>query len=123
MEQSSSNLSGITLNFLPVQFSTHELSGFFIDYQDKEHLRKLQDDYQGQFLFKRRGNKISAIPLADTQELPNGEAHTFSAQEDWSLFQRILEEGIRSFLQANYPSLIVPKYGPVWMKVKGKLTI
>jgi len=120
MEQSSSNLSGITLNFLPVQFSTHELSGFFIDYQDKEHLRKLQDDYQGQFLFKRRGNKISAIPLADTQELPNGEAHTFSAQEDWSLFQRILEEGIRSFLQANYPSLIVPKYGPVWMKVKGE---
>src|SRR5262245_34087188 len=82
------NAPSLALNFLPVTFSDHKVAGFILDYEDEVQLRNLQDRYKDQFLLRRVGRKINAVPLvADYMPLHDNSV-AFSMQEDWSLFSR-----------------------------------
>lgn len=114
------HISNIVVNLLPVTFSTDQIEGFNLDYGDKGQLRDLQDRYRNEFLLKRRGGSIQAVPLSSERKPLDGESCMFSASEDWSLFHRLLEEGIRRFLRSEFPSMNVPEYGPVLFRVEGE---
>jgi hypothetical protein len=119
-DEHSDHLSSITLNFLPAKFSTGEVAGLRLDYEDKTQLRRLQDCYKGEFLLKRSGRRISAVPLLSSREPLDGEPHVFLIHEDWSLFARLLEEGIRRLLRSKYPSMNIPEFGPVLIRTGGE---
>lgn len=120
VNEQAGTLSGIVLNFLPVTFSAHEITGFSLNYEDKIQLRRLQDRYKGEFLLKRAGRKINAVPLSPGKKSLDGEPCVFSTHKDWSLFDRLLEEGIRRFLRTSYPSMDIPEYGPILIKVESE---
>jgi hypothetical protein len=109
--------AGIVLNFLPVTFSAQEVAGSSLNYEDENQLRRLQDRYKGVIFFRRDRHRIQAIPLSTQEGLVVGEPWTFTTRYHWSLFDRLLEEGVRRFLRTKYPSMGVPEYGRVFFSV------
>lgn len=118
--EQAENETGITLNFLPVKFSNSEVSGFKLPYQDDQQLRYLQDQYHGKFLLKRAGKKINTVPLIPITETLSNDPCVFSARDDWTLFDRLLEEGIRRSLRERNPNMRVPEFGKILIKVEGE---
>ena len=111
----------LVLNFLPATFSAAEIAGFRLDYEDKEQLRDLQNRFRGTLFLRRFGKTIQIVQLSSTAEVLDAEPCVFSAREDWGLFDRLLEEGIRRFLRTTYhPRMRVPEFGPIRFSVAGE---
>ncbi|MBE7467655.1 MAG: hypothetical protein HS114_00755 [Anaerolineales bacterium] len=113
-------VDGMMLNFLPVTLSSNEVSGFKLPYSGKEQLRNLQDRYRNEFLLKRAGKQINAVSLSANAKISEGEACTFSSSNDWGLFSRLIEEGVRRYLRQNYPNLRVREYGAILIETEGE---
>lgn len=109
----------LQVNFLPATFSAQTISGYRLAYRDERQLRALQDENVGTVLFKRAGGEIFAMPLHANVSLEY-EPQDFSTTTDWSLFERLLENGIRRLLRAKYPEADVSQFGPVWFRVEGE---
>jgi hypothetical protein len=111
---------GVVLNFLPVTLSAYEIAGFNLIYEDETQLRRLQDQYKGRYLLRRARRRIEVVPLLPDRETLGGEPCVFSTREDWGLFEKLLEEGVRRFLHTRYSIMNVPEYGPILIKAEGE---
>ncbi|MBI3913380.1 MAG: hypothetical protein HY327_04235 [Chloroflexi bacterium] len=120
IRDSFNNASDFVLNMLQVEYDNLSVNGELLSYSTSEHLRSLQDRNQGKWICKRAGRRIQAVPLTIDAQTLSGEPVTFSATTDWTLFGKLLEEGVRRTLKTLYPSCVVSNYGEVLLKVTGK---
>lgn len=118
MIQSQPIQSELVLNLLPIQFDHDEVWGELLPYSSENELRALQDSTRSKWVCRRAGKKIQAIPLCDNETL-GGEVVKFLDGKDWSLFERLLEEGVRRQLKSVYSSGAISNYGEVWLKAAG----
>ncbi|MCL5950398.1 MAG: hypothetical protein M1132_01515 [Chloroflexi bacterium] len=110
--------SDIILNLLPVSFDCNEVRGELLPYSTEADLRALQDRTVGKWICRRAGKNLQAIPIHENETL-SGEPATFVTEKDWSLFGKLLEEGVRRLLKSIYPAGTISNFGEVWLKATG----
>lgn len=121
MSLNQPNVSDIVLNLVPVTFGGNTVTGELLPYSTEDELHLLQDRTVGRWVCRRAGESIQAIPLCENETL-SGEPTSFAIEKDWSLFGKLLEEGIRRFLKSLYPAGTTSNFGEVWLKATGGST-
>lgn len=110
----------VELNFLLANLSAHVVNGYYLEYQDPTQLKALQEEYRGRYLLKRTGGDILTVPLVSEEPPSDWTPCSFSFDNDWSLFERMIEHGVRQLLRTKYPSTRVPPYGRILFNVQGE---
>lgn len=109
----------LKLNYLPVSFNNNDIEGELLPYVDKDQLRSLQDEQKGLWICRRAGSKIQAIPLSDKAGTLQGVKASFNTKQDFQLFKRLLEEGVRRLLKSTPQDSSVSDFGKVVLRITG----
>jgi len=91
----------LRLNLIPISFDNETFRGYELPYVDHDHLRELREKYCGTHAFRRQGDIIQCVPLAESAEAL-GEEKEFSLKDDFVLVEHLVQNAlIRFFLGKN----------------------